>query len=251
MTKWTVGGLGVLGALATAASFLVPDAPAFPTPSLARIVLFHLPSALMTAGLVALAAWFGFAQLLKPAASPRLAAERDVRLAATQELGALFGVFTMTTGILFSRVQWGAWWQWDPRQTSFLFVLLILAGGLALRTGLADEAKRASASAAYAAASALPALFLIFVFPRLGIIQQQSFHPSTTVSQNAFDGTYRTGLLLVLASLIWTAVVVYRLRVRAGHQELALIYSHGPHETRRDGSAPHRVGRPVPVPEER
>jgi len=238
---WT---LGILGLIATAISFWVPDAPAFREPALARMVFFHLPSALITAGLVFLAAYLGLRSLLAPAQ-----AHWDIRLTATQEMAALFGVFTMSTGILFSRAQWGSWWQWDPRQTSFLFVLLILGGGLALRGGLADEAKRAMASAAYATGAALPSLFLIFVFPRLPQIQQQSFHPSTTVAQNAFDGSYRTVLLLVLATLTWVAVLTYRARVRAGLIELTLINSYGNHEASRDGAAPDRVVRPVVLSE--
>lgn len=208
----------VLSALAaTVFSFWIPPAKSFQSPNLARIICFHLPCAFMTTGLLFLSAYFGlrYMQTRRP--------EWDLRTMAATELGALFGTLTMATGILFSRVQWGAWWQWDPRQTSFLFVLLLLVAGLALRAGLADEEKRASAGAAYSLGSLVPALFLIFVFPRLPQVTQKSFHPSTTIQQGGFDGYYWAGILFVFAVVCWATVILFRQRVRTRLEAMEIL----------------------------
>lgn len=230
---------------ATLATFWVPPARGFRADDLARIVFFHLPCAFITTGMVGAMAHFGWRYLRTR--------ERhwDVRAAAATELAALFGVLTMLTGILFSKVQWGAWWQWDPRQTSFLFLLLILGGALALRAGIADELRRAAAGAAYAVAALLPAVFLIFVYPRLPYIQQISFHPTQTVQQGLFTDEYRTVLISVGVLLAIVAVGVYRLRVRAGLFELVVEEMDGNLEVAGGGAADARVVRPVSLPEER
>ena len=42
-------------------------------------------------------------------------------------LGLLFAILATVTGAVFARIMWGAYWNWDPRQTSIVILLLILA----------------------------------------------------------------------------------------------------------------------------
>ena len=239
-------GVLLLGmAVATVLTFVLPPAKGFREPDLARIIFFHLPCAFMTSGLVFLAAWQGI-QVLRPR-SPQL----DVRHAATVELGALFGALTMATGILFSKVQWGTWWQSDPRQTSFLMVLLILAVGLILRAAIGDERRRAAVSASYSVAALVPAIYLIFVYPRLPHITKESFHPSNTIAQGGFDSAYRLGLISVFAMLVGLAVLLYRMRVRVGQLELQWEVTNGNVDDFGHGAADSRLVRPVSVRPER
>jgi heme exporter protein C len=212
-------------------------------PDLARIIFFHLPCALLTTVFFFAGGWFSLQYLLK-----RLP-EWDVRAAAAFEIGTLYAVLTMVTGVLFSKVQWGAWWQWDPRQTSFLLVLLILAAYFALRAGFGDEGKRAANSAAYGVSALLPAVFLIFVFPRLEQVRQASFHPSTTIQDGKLIGEYRVVLYSLFFLLLATSIWIYRLRVRAGIQLLELEASDAELDDRGRSTATGVV-RPVRVPDE-
>ncbi len=191
---FTLLALASVGYMLTA-----PDAKSFPVPSLARIIFFHLPCAFVTTGLIVHSAWLGFRYL--STGEQRF----DARNAAATELGALFAALTMATGVLFSKVQWNAWWQNDPRQTSFLIVLLLCFAGVALRAGLSDEQKAAKAGAAYSVATVLPMLFLIFVLPRI----LESFHPSDTIVSGKVDGAHWTGILLALVTMVWATRVLY------------------------------------------
>lgn len=231
-------------AIATAYSFAAPDAGAFQRPFLARIIFFHLPSAFLTSVLLLVAAWQGLLYLSKPSSV------RDLRCAAATELGFIFGALTLITGILFSKAQWGAWWQNDPRQTSFLFLMLILAAGLLVRGGIADEVRRARAGAAYALASLPVSIFLIFVYPRLPQVTRQSFHPSNTLVQGGFDAWYWTGILAVFAMLGWLSLILYGLRQRAGLLEEGAMNLDRRLEAGSGRSAFTGVVRPIHVPEE-
>lgn len=234
---------GLAMAAVTLWSFLVPDAQLqFMVPQLARILFYHLPCAILTSIYVMFAPYVSIRSLIAKTQ------DWDVRSVAANELGFLFALLTMASGILFSKVQWGTWWQWDPRQTSFLLVLLIYGAYFALRSAFSDESKRAANSAAYSVATALPAFFLIFVFPRLP--QVESFHPTQTVQKGLLKGDYLYVTLAMLVLLTAMSVWLYRLRVRAGLAELALENLNGNLEDRGGRPAPTGVVRPVPVSRE-
>jgi heme exporter protein C len=218
---------------AVAFALAAPNAKGFPQPSLARIIFFHLPCAFIATGLIVHTAWLGFRYLRTK--DYRI----DARNAAAIELAAIFAALTMATGVLFSYVQWGAWWQNDPRQTSFLVVLLLCCSGVALRSGLSDDQKAATAAAAYSVALVVPQLFLIFALPRI----LESFHPRDTIVSGGLDGTYWTGILLVFVVLVWAARTLYAERTRLAEQRYERL--HAPDDS---GSASPYPRRPVAVP---
>lgn len=225
--------LGIAGL--TVASFLVPDANLFQRPELARMIFFHLPCALSATFFILAAGYFSIRYLTSKAA------HWDVRSGAANEMAMVLSLLTMVTGILFSRAQWGEWWNWDPRQTSFLLVLLILGAYFVLRSGLGDRAKIANA---YTAASLLPQLFLIFVFPR---ISQFSLHPSNTIVSGGFDANYRTVLYGLFILILIFCLSAYRQRVRVGLLEITLELQNGL-ENHRGDTTPSGMVRPVSLP---
>lgn len=198
--------------LFTVWSFLILPAKDFAEPQLARIFVWHFPCPMIASSLLFLNGWFAFRYLQT--------GERhwDERASASLELSYLFSLLTMATGMLFSKMQWGAWWQWDPRQTSFLLVLLIYAAYFAVRAAFADSEKRASNSSAFALAALLPSLFLIFVFPRLPYVK--SFHPSDSIMKGQIHGEYAIVVIGIMVLLTILTGWLYRLRIRVGLMEL-------------------------------
>ncbi len=203
--SWRTVAFWLLAAASVVYALTAPDATGFPDNKTARLIFLHLPCAFIATGLIVHSAWLGmrFLQTREPGF--------DAKNAAATELGAVFAFLTMASGIVFSKLQWGAWWQNDPRQTSFLVVLLLCCAGVALRAGIGDEQKAAKASAAYSVATVLPMLFLIFVLPRI----LESFHPSSTLIQGEIDGRYWIGILLVFVTLVAVARTFYVSRARS------------------------------------
>ncbi len=188
-------GFGLLFALVAVWSFQVPDVQLFRQPPLARIMFWHLPCTL-----VGLTFYFwGVAMSWRYLSTREM--RFDIRAGAVNEFVTILFSLTMATGILFSYVQWGAWWQGDPRQTSFLLVLMLQFAYMLLRTAFSDEQKRASASAVYNVASFLPFLFLIVVYPRLPQVASLISHPSKVNQSGLFVGEYLYVLLAVWALL--------------------------------------------------
>jgi heme exporter protein C len=138
-----------------------------------RIVYFHVPMAwssfvaFVTAG-VASAIYLKGRQ-------PR----RDAAAQAAVELGLAFGVLATVSGAIWARIEWGAFWNWDPRQTTIVLALLFYAAYLALRAAIADHETRRRLAAGYAVLGLVVAPFLFFVAPRLATF---SLHPEPVVN---------------------------------------------------------------------
>src|SRR6185312_5227484 len=71
----------------------------------------------------------------------------DVAARAAAPLGALFTALGLVTGSLWGRPMWGAYWVWDARLTSFLLLLFLYLGYMALWNAIEDETRAARAAA--------------------------------------------------------------------------------------------------------
>lgn len=138
-----------------------------------RILFFHVPMAWVSfVAFIAAGIWS--LRYLYGGRSPR----HDVAAAVAIELGLVFGILATVTGALWAKIMWGAYWNWDPRQTSIVIALLFYAAYLALRSAMEDRETRARLSAAYAVLGLVVAPFLFFVLPRITF----SLHPESVVN---------------------------------------------------------------------
>jgi heme exporter protein C len=94
--------------------------------------------AMMAYGLMALASLIGLVNR-HPLA--------DVAAKTAAPLGALFTALALITGSLWGRPMWGTYWVWDARLTSFLILLLLYLGYIALWNAIEDETRAARACA--------------------------------------------------------------------------------------------------------
>lgn len=87
----------------------------------------------------------------------------DIAAEVLAPLGALFTALGLITGSLWGRPMWGTWWVWDGRLTSFLLLLLIYLGLMALRGALGEtepaRAAKPCAVLAIVGAVDLPVIF--------------------------------------------------------------------------------------------
>ena len=63
------------------------------------------------------------------------------------EISLVFVVCTMITGDLWERFEWGVWWTWEPRLTTYLILMLIVIAYFVLRNAI-DEPERRGVYAA-------------------------------------------------------------------------------------------------------
>jgi heme exporter protein C len=114
-----------------------------------RIMFIHVPAAwtaMMAYGLMAVASLFSLVWR-HPLA--------DVAAKAAAPLGALFTALALITGSLWGKPMWGAYWVWDARLTSFLLLLFLYLGYVALWNAIEDEIRAARAAAILALVGAV------------------------------------------------------------------------------------------------
>ena len=134
-----------------------------------RIIIMHVP----TAWLATLA--FGISALYSALYLRRRRPEDDDRALAAVEQGFLFALLATATGSIFAKVVWGSFWNWDPRETSILVLLLIYGAYFALRSAIDDTERRQQLASAYAVLAFVSVPLLIFVVPRWA---ESSLHPN-------------------------------------------------------------------------
>jgi heme exporter protein C len=173
-----------------------------------RILFFHVPMAWVSfVAFIAAGVWS-----LLFLRSRDLGHDRSA--AVSVELGLLFGVLATVTGALWARVMWGAYWNWDPRQTSIVVALLFYGAYLALRSSLEDRDQRARLAAAYAVLGLVVAPFLFFIMPRIMF----SLHPQSVINaQGKIEMESRMVQVLLAGSAGCTALFfwIHNLRCRA------------------------------------
>ncbi len=192
--------------------FVIP--PAEGLGNYVRIIFIHIPCAwigVLAFLVAAVYAWRVLRGGRDGAAAPAAVARADHLSARSAALGLAFTAVATVTGAIFSRLTWGAFWNWDPRQTTILCLLLIYAAYLALRSVTADPERRARVSAVYALFSFLAVPFLVFVIPRFYF----SLHPEPVLNA-AGHVDMEPVMLLVLLLALADVTLIYLALLRKG-----------------------------------
>jgi heme exporter protein C len=143
-----------------------------------RVLYFHIPCAWITV----LALGWSMLHSVLYLRTRRLT--HDDQAATAAELGVLFCIGAAVSGALWAKARWGSYWNWDPRETTIFFLLLIYGAYLALRSAIEEDEKRARLAAVYSAIAFVTVPFLIFVVPRL----YATLHPSPILPQGGERG---------------------------------------------------------------
>lgn len=199
----------------TVGGFLwLPPAQQFVNPALARIVVFHVPCAIVADLASVVAGWYAIAYLRKRSLRD------DVKSSVSFGLALLFCLLTTITGAIFAKVQWGEYWNWDPREKTIFMLLLIYMAYFALRAAFNDPRKRAAVSAAYALFGVAAVPFLTYILPNSTDL---TLHPKNVI--NSRDGLELSYKLVLWGGVLGLSLVylwAFRLHVALGEVELRL-----------------------------
>ena len=140
------------------------------------------------------------------------------------EVGLVFGLIAILSGMIWAQPIWNTWWVWDPRLTTTAIMELIYLAYFILRSGLETPEKRARLGAVYAIVGAATVPLTFF-----SIRLFRTIHPVVIASGgsgSAFNMTPPMLLAffaslgvftLLLADLVWHRLRLARLQ--ASHQE--------------------------------
>jgi len=194
-----------IAAVIVAAFLYVPPARGFADKESARIIIFHVPCAMIATLAYAISTIYAIAYLIRGNTAS------DMKSAASASLGFLFTALATVTGMIFAKMEWGMAWNWDPREVSILMLMIVYAAYFALRGSILNSAARAKISSVYNIMAGLLMPFFIFVLPRL----VPGLHPSNTLtSRSGLSPEYRIALGGAMLGYMMLYIWILRLSVR-------------------------------------
>lgn len=188
-----------------------------------RALYFHVP---MWFGMVLL---FLISTIWSVKYLARGSRETDAISAEHANVGVVFGVLGILTGMLWAKYTWGSFWHGDPKQNTAAIALLIYLAYFVLRASVENHEQRARLSAVYNIIAFFSAVVLIFVIPRM----TSSMHPGSGGNPgfNVYDLDSRMRLVFYPAVVawiltgLWIASMRYRLR-KIEEQVIDLEHDH-------------------------
>ncbi len=117
-------------------------------------------------------------------------------------VGVLFGILGIITGMIWANFTWGEPWSNDPKQNAAAVALLIYFAYMILRGSLSDDHQKARISAIYNIFAFAVLIPLLFILPRL----TDSLHPGSGGNPgfNAYDLDSNLRLVFYPAVVGWT-----------------------------------------------
>lgn len=142
--------------------------------------------------------------------------QSDVRAVEYANIGVVFGILGIVTGMFWAQYTWGEWWSGDPKQNASAIGLLIYLAYFVLRGSLEDNEQKARISAVYNIFAFCALIPLLFILPRL----TDSLHPGNGGNPgfNAYDLDSNLRLVFYPAVIGWAMlggwIATLRIRIR-------------------------------------
>jgi len=169
-----------------------------------KIFYFHMPVAITSFVAILFTAIYSILYLVKR--DPRY----DLRAKVATEIALVFVLMTMVSGTLWERYEWGVWWTWDPRLTTYLILTLMVIAYFILRNALDDPERRGVFAAVFGIIAFVNAP-ISFMITRL---VPSTVHPVVFRTDSGLPAPMLIPLLVAMAGMLMIAFAVYRLRLR-------------------------------------
>lgn len=184
-----------------------------------RALYFHVP---MWFGMVALFGTSAFCAI-KYLRDPSF--KNDVWSAEFANVGMIYGMLGIFTGMIWANYTWGSPWHGDPKQNGAAIALLVYFAYFVLRGSVNNEEQRARLSAAYNIFAFVAMIPLIFIIPRM----TSSMHPGSGGNPgfNMYDLDSRMRMVFYPAVLGWILLgcwmATLRIRMKIAEEQIAQL----------------------------
>ena len=168
-----------------------------------KIFFFHMPVALVSFGALVFAGYYSVRFLMTRH-------ERfDTCARIAMEIALVFIIMTMVTGEMWTRFEWGVWWTWDPRLTTYLILMLIVIAYMVLRS-MVDDPERRGVFSAVVSIIALIDVPICFMVTRL---IPSSVHP-VVIREGGMSPEMGMCVGIIVLGMIALGFALYRARFR-------------------------------------
>ncbi|MEO0295665.1 MAG: cytochrome c biogenesis protein [candidate division WOR-3 bacterium] len=177
---------------------------------LVRIMYIHVPQAWISFLCFTLVFIFSILYLIKREL------KWDILAETSGEIGVLFIILTLITGMLWAKSVWGHFWVWDPRLTTTLILFFLYTAYMIFRGFIETPDKRARF------ASVLGIIIYIDVpLVYFSVKLWRSVHPSAfTPGDVLITSSMRYALFLNVIPYVFLFILIFLLRYKIAKREL-------------------------------
>lgn len=169
-----------------------------------KIFYLHVPVAIASFAGMAVAAFYALRFLMTKSRA------HDVRSRTAMQVTLVFIVATMISGDLWTRFEWGVWWVWEPRLTTYFILMLLVIGYFVLRNAIDDPERAARFSAVFCVIAFVDAP-ISFLITRL---VPSSVHPVVFRTDSGLPPLMLIPFLLGLFGVLMVSFGLYRYALR-------------------------------------
>ena len=183
-----------------------------------KIFYVHVPSATMAINIWVMMLVTSLVWIIRRHHVSVLAAK------AAAPIGMVMTLIALVTGAIWGKPMWGTYWEWDPRLTSFLVLLLFYIGYQALWAALDDPDTAADLTSVLCVVGSVFALLSRYavLFWNQGLHQGASL--SMDAEENVADVFWYPALVSLLGFLLFfVALLLLRTRTEVRARRLKAI----------------------------
>ena len=169
-----------------------------------KIFYLHVPVAVASFAAMTVAAFFA-ARFL--ATKDRA---HDRASGTAMQVTLVFIIATMISGDVWTRFEWGVWWVWEPRLTTYFILMLLVIGYFILRNALDDPERSARFGAVFCIIAFIDAPISFFITR----LVPSSVHPVVFRTDSGLPPAMLIPFLLGLFGMCMIAFALYRYALR-------------------------------------
>ena len=169
-----------------------------------KIFYFHMPVAITSFVALAFTAYYGIRFLMTK--EKRF----DTCGKIATEIALVFILCTMFSGEMWERFEWGVWWTWEPRLTTYFILMLLVIAYFILRTAIDDPERRATYASVFGIIAFVDAP-ICFMITRL---IPSGVHPTIFRTDSGLSPDMLLPLLVSMFGMFMIAFALYRFRFR-------------------------------------
>lgn len=148
----------------------------------------------------------------------------DIIAVQSANVGMIFSVLGILTGMLWARYTWGTWWTTDTKLNGVAITFLIYTAYFILRNSIEDDQKKARISAIYNVFAFVMMIVFVMILPRMN----SSLHPGNggnpAFGKFDLDNTMRMVFYPACIAWILMGVWIMQLRVRMDVLTKKILY---------------------------
>lgn len=133
----------------------------------------------------------------------------DIYASCAAEIGLLLCTLTVITGAIWAKIAWGTYWTWEARLTTVLFLWLVYAAYLMIRSTSEGAEKRARYSAVFGIAG-----YIAVPLSYISVSLWPGAHPPITLIWTGIEGSaIKNTFFLSLAAYTMLFILLFIIRI--------------------------------------